>query len=156
MNIQIKPAVDSDWKIIQKLNKEVFVSDQEHDDDLDMGWPYSSEGISYYKSLANGKHGICFIAYMDDKPVGYVALAIKKFGYRKSKYVEIENIGVDQKYRSQGIGKMLIEETEKWARLQKASKLYVCAYWGNQRGVDFYKNNGFYESGVELDKKLKT
>lgn len=154
MEIKIQTAKSDDWQIIQKLNNQVFVSDKENDDDLDTEWPFSKEGISYYKKLANGEYGKCFIAYDGDVPVGYVALAIKDFGYRKSKYVEIENIGVDPKYRSQGIGKQLIEASVNWTKSQNATRLYVSVYWNNKKGLGFYKKNGFYESGVELDKKI--
>ncbi|OGM18773.1 hypothetical protein A2686_01905 [Candidatus Woesebacteria bacterium RIFCSPHIGHO2_01_FULL_38_10] len=154
MDIVIKTADSKDWQLIQKLNNQVFINDKENDDDLDMDWPSSEKGVSYYKKLANGKYGKCFIAYLGKIPVGYAALAIKDFGYRKSKYVEIENIGVNPEYRSQGIGQKLIDSTIKWAKEQKATKLYVSAYWKNKRAINFYKKNGFYESGLELDKKI--
>lgn len=154
MNVEIRIAKAGDWKVIQKLNNQVFESDAKNDDDLNLNWPSSKKGISYYRKLANGKYGKCYIAYLGKIPVGYVALAVKDFGYRKSKYVEIENIGVDPKCRSQGISRMLIDATVKWAKEQKATKLYVSAYWNNKRGIDFYKRNGFYETGVELDRKI--
>lgn len=154
MNIKIKPAESKDWKVVQKLNNQVFINDQDHDDDLDMDWPFSAKGIKYYKDITSGKLGKCFIAYNQDKPVGYVALSIKDFGYRKSKYVEVDNIGVDPKYRSKGVGRMLIEKAGEWAKKQNATKLYVQAYWENKKAIGFYKKNGFYEIGMELDKKL--
>lgn len=154
MEIQIKPAKKEDWKIIQKLNNEVFISDAANDDDLDLNYPFSRRGISYYKRLASGKYGKCFIAYFHETPTGYVAIAVKDFGYRKSKYVEVENIGVDPQYRSQGIGKLLMNAAENWAKEQKATKLYVSAYWDNKRAIGFYKKIGFYEIGLELDKKI--
>ena len=152
MDIKIQTAQSNDWKIIQKLNHQVFLSDQANDDDLELNWPFSRKGIAYYHKLANGKHGKCYIAYLDHKPVGYVA--IKHFGYRKSKYVEIENIGVDPEYRSSGIGQLLLKAVVKWAKDQKATKLFVSAYWHNKRGIKFYKRHGFYESGLELDRKI--
>ena len=109
MNIRIKTAEAGDWETIQTLNNQVFLNDKEHDDDLDLNWPFSEKGIKYYKELASGKHGKCYIAYLEDIPVGYIALAIKNFGYRKSKYVEVENIGVVPQYRSRGIGKLLTD-----------------------------------------------
>ncbi len=154
MNIVIKNAKTDDWKIIRRLNNQVFLNNQKHNDDLDLNWPFSAKGMKYYKDLASGKYGKCFFAYLDDQPVGYIALSVKDFGYRKSKYIEIENIGVEPDYRSQGVGKMLVEEAVKWAREQKATKLYVSAFWGNKRAIEFYRKNGFYESGVEMDKKL--
>lgn len=155
MDIKIETAKATDWELIQKLNNQVFINDKERDDDLDLNWPFSKVGIKYYKDLTNGKYGKCFIAYVGGNPAGYVALAPKDFGYRKSKYIEIENIGVDPKYRSQGIGKLLIEEAVKWAKEKHATKLWVSAYWENTRALDFYRKNGFYETGVELDKKIK-
>ncbi len=119
-----------------------------------MNWPFSKKGVSYYKRLANGKYGKCLVAYSGNQPVGYVALSVKDFGYRKSKYIEVENIGVDPNYRSQGIGKLLIDSAGKWAKEQGATKLWVSAYWNNKKAISFYKDNGFYESGLELDKKL--
>lgn len=154
MDIKIQHAKSADWQIIQKLNNQVFESDKDKDDDLDLSWPFSSEGIEYYKNLANGEYGKCLIAFINEIPIGYVALAIKDFGHRKSKYLEIENIGVDPAYRSQGVGKLLLDKTIELAKEIKAAKLYVSAYWGNKRAIAFYKKNGFYESGLELEKKL--
>lgn len=154
MDIKIKTAKSDDWELIQKLNNQVFLIDKDHDDDLDLNWPFSEIGIKYYKRLANGEYGKCFIAYVDEVPAGYVALATKDFGYRKSKYIEIENIGVDPEYRSQGIGRLLMEEIVKWAKEKGAAKLYVSAYWKNTKAVNFYKKNGFYEVEVGLDKKI--
>ncbi len=153
-DITILPVQENDWQIIQKLNNQVFLSDQANDDDLDMDWPFSPAGIKYYQDLANGSYGKCFIAYSHTLPVGYISLAVKDFGYRKSKYIEVNDIGVDPNYRSHGIGRLLIEAAGKWADEQNATKLYVSAYWNNKRAIDFYKTNGFYESSLGLDKKL--
>ena len=154
MEIKIKKALPDDWKIIQKLNNYVFINDKDNDDDLDLIWPFSQQGIKYYKELANEKYGRCLIAYLDNNAVGYIAMAIKEFGYRKSKYIEIENMGVDPKYRSKGIGKKLLDSATKWAKTKGATKLYVSAYWKNKKAIKFYKNNNFYEMGLEMDKKI--
>ncbi len=154
MNINIRPAVTSDWQTIQKLNNEVFQNDKENDPDIDLDWPYSEKGIAYYQKLAHGTYGHCLIAENDDTPVGYIALSIKNFGYRKSTYVEVENIGVSTEFRSKGIGKVLMDAASEWARQQDAQKLYVEAFWGNTKAVKYYKNNGFVEIGVQLEKAL--
>jgi ribosomal protein S18 acetylase RimI-like enzyme len=154
MDIKIETARSEGWKTIQRLNNQVFQADKENDDDLDLNWSFSEKGISYYHKLANGEYGKCFIAYLDGKAVDYVALHLKDFGYRKSKYVEIENIGVDPAYRSLGIGKLLMDRTVEWAKEQQATKLYVVAFWNNKRTIKFYKQHGFYESGLEMDRKL--
>jgi ribosomal protein S18 acetylase RimI-like enzyme len=154
MPIDIKLAASNDWQTIQKLNHQVFLADQEHDADLDTKYPFSQKGINYYKDLASGKYSKCLIAYSNTLPVGYIALSIKDFGYRKSKYVEIENIGVDPEYRSKGIGTQLMHEATKWAKSQGADKLYVVAFWQNQQAINFYKKFNFVEIGLELECKI--
>lgn len=154
MNLKIRVAQSDDWQSIQKLNNEVFQNDKENDPDMDLNWPYTQAGVKYYKSLANGSYGHCFIVELDGQAVGYAALSIKDFGYRKSKYVEIENIGVSPKYRSLGIGEKLMEKARKWAKEQNADRLYVESFWGNNRAIKYYKKNGFVEIGVELEKVL--
>ncbi len=154
MNIVIRQAKTEDWQSIQKLNSEVFQNDKDNDPDMDLGWPYSEKGIKYYQNLANGTYGHCLIADFDNKAVGYIALSIKDFGYRKSKYVEVENIGVSPDYRSQGIGEKLMNEAGDWAKEQGAQRLYVEAFWGNDKAIKYYKKNGFVEIGVELEKVL--
>lgn len=156
VEVKIRQAKSDEWKLIQKLNNYVFLADKDNDDDLDLNWPFSDKGIKYYKDLASGKWGHCLVAFAGKEAVGYVALAVKDFyGYRKSKYIEIENIGVIPEYRSQGVGNKLINAATKWAREQNATKLYVSAYWGNKKAINFYLKNGFYEIGLEMDKKLK-
>ncbi|MBP9782015.1 GNAT family N-acetyltransferase [Candidatus Woesebacteria bacterium] len=155
MNISLRTATDSDWQTLQELNNQVFQNDKDNDPDLDLNWPYTERGIGYYKKLADGTYGHCIIAEESGAVVGYVALAVKTFDYRKSKYVEVENIGVSPEHRSLGIGTALMKAAEQWAKSQGASSLYVEAFWENQRAINYYKENGFFELGVQLKKVAK-
>lgn len=154
MSSIFRPAQPQEWQIIQELNSQVFQSDKDNDPDMDLYWPYTEIGINYYKKLADGSYGHCIVAEVDGVVVGYVALAKKEFDYRKSKYVEIENIGVDPQHRSTGIGKQLMDAAAQWAKEQGADRLHVEAFWGNQRGISFYKQNDFFEIGVQLERIL--
>lgn len=154
MNISIRKTNSSDWEIIQELNNYVFLASKNQDDDLDMNWPFSETGIKYYKSAVSGKDYTCFIAADAHKPVGYVILTQKKYSYRKSKYIEIDNIGVIPEYRSKGIGKLLIDKTKEYAKSQHADRLFVSSYWLNKQGIKFYENNGFSPISIELEQKL--
>lgn len=155
-NINIKVASENDWIIIQKLNTQVYLADKDNDEDLILDQPFSEKNIKYYKNLASGEYGHCAIAYIEETPVGYIAIAQKRFGHRKGNHYEIENMGVDEPYRSRGIGKSLMQYAENWAREQGASKLYVVAYWGNKQAINFYKKTGFSEIALELEKRISS
>jgi ribosomal protein S18 acetylase RimI-like enzyme len=142
--MKIREARADEWQIIQDLNR--------YDPDMDLNWPFSAEAITYYKKLASGDYGHCLLAEADSKVLGYIALAVNKnFSYRKSKYIEIENIGVLPEFRSKGIGKKLFTAAKEWAKEQKADRFYVNAYWGNKGAIKFYKDCGFKEMGVMFD-----
>ena len=44
-----------------------------------------------------------------------------------------------------------MEKASEWAKDQNADRLYVEAFWGNNKAIKYYKNNGFVEIGVELE-----
>jgi GNAT superfamily N-acetyltransferase len=154
MSIIFRPAIASEWQTIQELNSQVFQADQPNDPDIDLTWPDSKAGISYYKKLSDGTYGHCIVAEQNGILVGYVALARKIFDYRKSTYIEVENIGVRPEFRSSGIGSQLMDKAAEWAKAQGADRLYVAAYFGNQKAIQFYERNHFSKIGVELERVL--
>lgn len=152
--IHIRHAIKNEVKVLQNLNDEVFIDNQKYDTDLDMNWAKSEKGKKYFKDLLNNPEAICFIAEENANPVGYIAAGPKTVSYRKSKYLEIENMGVIPEYRSKGIGGMLIEECLKWGKSQGFQKVFVNAYFDNKEAIEFYKMNGFEEIDVSLEKTI--
>lgn len=148
---KIKPT---ELKILQVLNNEVFKDNLKYDDDLDMDWPYSPKGEEYYNGILSDPEAICLVAQQDGKPVGYIAGRGKKVSYRKSKYYEIENMGVIEDSRRKGIGKMLVDEFVKKAKEKGFQRLYVNAYDQNAKAIAFYKSCAFTEIDISFEKEL--
>ncbi len=153
--MKIRESQKDDWETIQTLNNEVFIHDKEFDKDLNLDWPFSETGIDYYKNSVANKKGKCFIAEIENKPVGYIILGSKDFEYRKGKYLEMENMGVLPKYRGRGIGNSLVQHAKQYAKSVGTTKIYVSAYWENEGAINFYKREGFepIDMGLELDLK---
>jgi len=95
--------------MLQILNNEVFQDNLTYDPDLVADYALSEKGINYFKLVLKDKNSCCFIAEEDGKPVGYIVGNPKKYSYRKSRYFELDNMGVSPKYRSHGIGSKLIK-----------------------------------------------
>ncbi len=152
--VHIRTADKNEVKDIQNLNNEVFIDNQKYDSDLDMNWPQSDKGKEYFTKLLNNPDACCLLAEEDGKLVGYIAAAPKNISYRKSKFFEIENMGVIPEYRSKGIGSQLIQKCLEWAKNKGFQKLFVNAYFQNAKAIDFYKRNGFSEIDISLERTL--
>lgn len=150
--MQIRKATKEEWSDLQVLNNEVFVDNAKYDPDIIEDWAFSDAGKKYFQDLVNDDESICFVAQnQSGKLVGYIAASPKPFSYRKSKYLEVDNMGVVPKYRSQGIGAKLMTECKNWARKNGYQKLYVNSYFRNKRAIAFYKNCGFGEIDTSLE-----
>ncbi len=150
--VDIRSATKNEVKDLQDLNDEVFIDNQKYDDDLDMNWAKSDKGKEYFTEVLNNPESICLIAEEGSRKVGYIAAGKKEISYRKSKYIEIENMGVIPDFRSKGVGTLLIQESLKWAKSKGFQKAYVNSYFNNTAAIDFYKKNGFLETDLSLER----
>lgn len=134
--VNIRHANKNEVKILQELNDEVFIDNHKYDEDLDMNWAQSDKGRDYFTELLNNPDACCLIAEENGQAIGYITAGPKEVSYRKSKYLEIENMGVVPKYRSKGIGSMLMSECLKWGKAQGFQKAFVNAYFDNRMAVE--------------------
>lgn len=152
--IKIRKAKKNEVEELQKLNDEVFIDNHKYDSDLLMDWAKSEKGKRYFTGLLNNPNALCLIATDNKEFIGYIAAEPKDFGWRKSKYLEIENMGVIPQYRSRGIGSQLIQKCLEWAKKKGFEKIYVNSYFANSKAIYFYKSNGFSEIDLSLERKV--
>lgn len=153
--ISLRSATPIDVSTLQSLNDEVFIDNSKYDSDLDINWAKGPEGFSYFTQLVQNQKAFCIIAEENDVPIGYIAASLHPIPYRKSKYIELENMGIVPSHRSKGIGSMLMDELYVWAKSQGFDKILVNAYVANIGAVAFYKKNGFSEIDVTLEKSIQ-
>ena len=153
--INIRTANKNDSEALQNLNQEVFIDNQQYDSDLKMDWSKSENGKNYFNKILNDPESCCFIAEENGQPVGYISASPRKVNYLKSKYFEIDNMGVAPKYRSKGIGSLLIDKCLGWAKIKGYNRLHVNAYFSNKKAVNFYKKNGFSETDISLQRNIQ-
>jgi ribosomal protein S18 acetylase RimI-like enzyme len=154
MDVKIRPATLADLTQIQQLNQEVFEHDHKYDDDLVMDWALGPHGEAYFRSVFANEYAIILVAEEAEKLVGYASCGLKKVSYRKSRYLEIENIGVIPTHRSNGIGNMLLQEAKEWARKHGFDRLFVNSYFHNDGAIRFYKRFGFEPIDICLEMKI--
>ena len=87
-----------------------------------------------------------FVAKIDGKIVGYILLSSKegkKNGYKYRKQLEIEAMGVDEKYRNQGIGFKLLEFVKCFAKENKFTDIRLTVNEENENAIHLYEKVGF-------------
>jgi GNAT superfamily N-acetyltransferase len=70
------------------------------------------------------------------------------------KYLEPDNVVVDEAWRSKGLGEKLQIELERIANLNGCLAMMLDAYMGNVAGHKFYERHGYEKKGYHFVKTL--
>ena len=142
MKIELKKATINELKIVQELNSKLFLNQYEYDKNLQLGWPLTDEGEKYFKELIENE--IVYIAYDNDKIAGYIAGSYDKgYPYLTKKTAEIDNMFVNEEYRGNSVGSMLINAFKRDCNKKGIYAYDVSVYWQNTKGINFYEKHGF-------------
>lgn len=155
MKVVIRKAKPEDWETIQRLNNEVFEVSRPYDKRLNMKWPYSKEGIKYYKKVTKSKKYCCIMAEIDHKPIGYLVGLEKNYSYRLNKTAEIDNMGVTPKYRTSGVGSKLVTEFKKWCKKKGLRHIKVSTYYYYKKVINFYRKQKMVPIDITLEGSLE-
>ncbi|WP_445354161.1 GNAT family N-acetyltransferase [Microbulbifer sp. EKSA008] len=110
------------------------------------------------KKLLSQENGFyAFLYYADGAPVGVITLSRSAAIYAGGNYGVIEELYVEPEFRSQFIGKALLDEVISFAKEEGWPRLEVSTpereNW--QRTIDFYLREGFLENSVGERLKLE-
>lgn len=93
----------------------------------------------------------CVAALWKDHCVGVAGLWIGT-RFWCGRYLDVDNVVVDPRYRSMGVGQRLTDWIERYAREHACEVLVLDAYVTNHRAHAFYERNGFRIIGYHLVK----
>lgn len=152
----IRKATQSDVPVLQKLNRDLFLSDNQWNNDLDCDWPYSEEGEAYFRDAVESEKYLSIVAEIDGQIVGYLNGFIKKpSNIYLGKRAEIDNMCVEATARGSGVGSALADEFKQWAKIHGVERLIVEAFSGNEKAIEFYRKNGFESYATILNQKME-
>lgn len=151
----IRPATFKDLDNILTLNTQIFEDiNQSLDNDLVPHFSQTNQGIQYFKEAISNTQGCFFIAEDKDQLIGYTNGTPKDLPYRRSRYFEIENLGVLPQYQNQGIGTKLFNTITQWAKDHHFQKIYILSYAQNHTAINFYQKHGYQIVDLGLEKEI--
>lgn len=114
-------------------------------------WPDTSldEMLSHYQEVLELGEGICFLAYKEGQPIGFIELNIRHDyveGADELPVAYIEGLYIASDYRQKGLGQMLITRAEQWAVQHGFKQLCSDVEIENQLSILFHEKAGFSEA----------
>jgi GNAT superfamily N-acetyltransferase len=109
-----------------------------------LGYPCRGEEIGM--RLAEMQDPNQYAVYVAQLSVGQIAGWIGVYIFRAvelDRCAEISGLIVDQQIRSRGIGKVLLDAAEEWARSQGCNVISVLSNVTRDRAHGFYRKNGY-------------
>ncbi|HWI93357.1 MAG TPA: GNAT family N-acetyltransferase [Flavisolibacter sp.] len=132
MEIEIQPITLRHAMAVQKLSQQ-------------LGYAlFLNEVENNIKEVILSTDHIALVAVVDGEVAGWIH-AFKAIFLESNPFVEVGGLVVDENYRSQGIGKKLVEQIKQWCTEQKISTLRVRSQVKRKEAHQFYLNNGFSE-----------
>ena len=147
MSVSLRRATSADAALLAQLCQavhEIHVAAQP--DFFKPIRPDDSTLIAFYEQELSSET-IGYIAEVDSEPVGYMLCAVtirpeNVFSYAQSR-LHIDQMSVNAAYRSQGVGKALMDKAYELAQQHQVDALTLSVWAFNEGAQRFYATNGF-------------
>ncbi|MCE3229360.1 MAG: family N-acetyltransferase [Bacteroidetes bacterium] len=95
----------------------------------------------------------CIGAYDNEKLIGISGIWILNKLY-VGKHIEPDNVIIDPAYRGKGVGEKLIQWICDYGKTQGCIASELNCYLQNEKGIEFWKNQGYKILGYHFQKQL--
>ena len=96
----------------------------------------------------------CIGVYDQEKLVGISGIwTLTKFYI--GKHLEPDNVVILPEYRNKGIGELMMQWIDNYAKEQNCDAIELNAYIENEKGIEFWKKAGYYIRGHHFQKLIK-
>lgn len=154
-NIQIRPAFVNDQDFIVSLVPRLVEFGPPTWRDVPQMVATDIQVLS--EKLINQPADVAFFIAEDEKgvPLGFIHLEAGTDYYQHEKHGHIANVIVAPEGDGQGIGRMLMEKGEEWARAKGYRWLTLSVFAQNLRAREVYRRLGYGEDIMKYVKELK-
>ncbi|MGC8537513.1 MAG: GNAT family N-acetyltransferase [Candidatus Micrarchaeia archaeon] len=90
---------------------------------------------------------ITFIAEYREEPAGFVILTYISYGSPSTGFGYIEELFVRKRFRSLGIGKLLVKRVVSWCEKEGCNVIFLTTPKTNRGAIKFYRHLGFRKNG---------
>jgi len=106
------------------------------------------------KQMCWFKNYNCFGLYKNGKMIG-ISSGWTSIRMYCGKQLELDNVIIDNKLQSKGLGTVFFDKIEEWALQKEYQSISLNTYVSNARSHKFYFNQGFSILGFHFQKLIK-
>lgn len=144
--VEVREVTPDDWELFRRLRLAALV-----DAPLAFGSTYEREADrseSEWRGRLAWTHGVRFVAYADDEPVGIAGVYLRHEGRDVLGPVpELVSMWVDPAHRSAGVGRALVDAAASWVVHRGLEELRLMVSADNPDAERFYERIGFVRNG---------
>ncbi|RYL27610.1 GNAT family N-acetyltransferase [Acinetobacter piscicola] len=133
MDIKIRSLnISQDIEAIRKLS-------------IQLGYPNQDNLADRLAMIQNDENYITLVAEYNNQVIAYIGFIRFRSWELDGEFIRIQTFVVDEKYRSQGIGKLLLNAVEDFAKQNQISRVLLNSanHEGRLIAHQFYKNQGY-------------
>jgi ribosomal protein S18 acetylase RimI-like enzyme len=148
----IRQATESDYEQLCDLFEELDMLHRQARPDLFRKPEGPPRERAYVSMLIGGRDSTILVASDRGSRClhGFATLLIRALPENpvraERRFVEIDNFGVRRDMRRRGIGRLLVEEADRWARRRNFEALELAVHEFNAEAIGFYEAIGFSTS----------
>jgi PhnO protein len=94
------------------------------------------------------------VTLIENKIIAFVSIHIQYLLHHAGKVAEVQDLFVVQEHRNLNIGKILVQESEKWAKEQGANDIEVSSNQRRLQAHKFYERENYIKSHFKFTKQL--
>ncbi len=110
--------------------------------------------LQVYMQALDSKQQEYVIARVADRVVGFISMRIVSNLWAQGNLLQIEELVVDEEYRSMQIGTQLLQKTIVIAEQRDCRTVEVTSHVKRTRAHNFYENNGFKKLAVHFVREM--
>lgn len=158
MKLEVRKAIPEDIPTLNALFQQV---DNYHSDGLpDYFQPTQQPARSreYLQGLITDQNVGLFVAQRDRQLAGFVHVEMRSAPafavFVQRIFAVVDNLGVQQEFRRQGVGKALMQAAEGWAQDRGAKTVELNVYTFNEAAMSFYRALGYEPLSYRMSKNI--
>lgn len=157
-DVKIRKATETDYETVNSFYYETYSLYYRNIPESYQKTPKNILPRGTFLNMIEGKRALVVVAELKSKIVGLLYATIEKEegdevikGYHR---ISVDELYVEPSHRNKGVGSLLMQDVEKWAKKKRINDLTVLVYAFNQKSLKFYENHGYKPYSIRLDKKI--